>query len=168
MAYRSTPHSATGRSPAELMMGRRPNDVIPAIKPSQRVQINERQLREVDATAKAAMKRHADASRRPRRHEIREGDIVLRRRVGARKTQTPFESDAWRVQRVAGNSLLLRRGDATSWRHCTAVKVVTPESFGCEEGSPTPEVAGRGDDVGDGPVALRSHPRAAKEGVKHY
>lgn len=39
-------NTATGRTPAELLMGRRPNDIIPASRPSQRVRIKEQQLRE--------------------------------------------------------------------------------------------------------------------------
>uniref|UniRef100_A0A1I8IKK8 Reverse transcriptase n=1 Tax=Macrostomum lignano TaxID=282301 RepID=A0A1I8IKK8_9PLAT len=167
LAYRNTPHTATGRAPAELLMGRRPNDIIPAARPSQRVRINEQRLREADAGAKAAMKQHADAKRRPRRHDVQVGDSVLRRRVGASKTQTPFESGAWTVQRVAGNSLLLRRDGTTCWRHCTAVKVVSPDlaDAGAQTQTAAPRASGEAArDPPASPVALRPHPRAARAG----
>uniref|UniRef100_A0A1I8HXB3 Reverse transcriptase n=1 Tax=Macrostomum lignano TaxID=282301 RepID=A0A1I8HXB3_9PLAT len=169
LAYRNTPHTATGRAPAELLMGRRPNDIIPAARPSQRVRINEQRLREADAGAKAAMKQHADAKRRPRRHDVQVGDSVLRRRVGASKTQTPFESGAWTVQRVAGNSLLLRRDGTTCWRHCTAVKVVSPDlaDAGAQTQTAAPRASGEAArDPPASPVALRPHPRAARAGTR--
>ncbi|XP_062619829.1 uncharacterized protein K02A2.6-like [Saccostrea cucullata] len=77
LAYRATPHSTTGKSPAELLYNRKIHTNLPEI--SKRIDLEE--LRETDARRKVDFKIRADEKRRAVPCEIEIGDTVVRRQA---------------------------------------------------------------------------------------
>ena len=78
--YRTTPHTVSGLSPAELLMGRRLKDKLPRVTiPSERITEAHWQqlLRERDARGKRRQKEYADSKRSAQYSDIGEGDQIL-------------------------------------------------------------------------------------------
>ncbi|PAA80730.1 hypothetical protein BOX15_Mlig030312g1 [Macrostomum lignano] len=127
-AYRNTPHTSTGATPAELMFQRQVQDCIPSVQQRSQQPRNLAAVRARDNAAKQRMTRNADNRRRAASHSIKSGDLVLRRRRPATKGETPFEPEAWVVAKVQGDSLVLHRGRESCMRHITDLKRLVVES----------------------------------------
>ena len=84
MMYRSTPHSTTGVSPAELLIRRRIRTKLPHL---QEFSIKD-EVRDRDSERKAKGKVYADCQRNARESEIRERDKVLLRQEKENKLST--------------------------------------------------------------------------------
>uniref|UniRef100_A0A1I8HKK7 CCHC-type domain-containing protein n=3 Tax=Macrostomum lignano TaxID=282301 RepID=A0A1I8HKK7_9PLAT len=169
LAYRCTPQRTTNRAPAELLLGRVPNDAIPSIRPSRPVAIADRRLRQQDASSKAKGKRYTDKRRQARPHGLKVGDTVLRRRLNPLKGETPFEWTPWLVESVKGDSMTIRQGARVCRRHCTDLKRVAPDAepdFPVGETAP-PILQAAGSEPATPPIALRPHPREAKVKVNY-
>lgn len=72
--YRSTPHTTTGVSPAELMFGRRMRTKLPELEKSKFV---EEEVREQDARKKYKGKEYYDKVNQAKESRIERGDRVL-------------------------------------------------------------------------------------------
>ena len=86
--YRTTPHSVTGISPGELLMGRKLRDKLPKVTiASEKLSEGERRnlILERDAARKQKQKEYADKHRLAHTSDIHEGDTVL---VTAQDQQT--------------------------------------------------------------------------------
>jgi hypothetical protein len=158
-AYRTTPHSATGVPPVELLMGRRINDSIPSLKPSQPVHHNREALAQRHAKYTHAMARTHDATRRAAESVIEAGTQVLRKRVQPCKTQTPFETQPWQVVRRQGDSYQLQQGQRRCRRHLTHILPVP--------GQARAKTADASDDEDASDIATRQHPRAVKTRINY-
>ena len=78
--YRTTPHSVTGISPGELLMGRKLRDKLPKVTiASEKLFEGERcnLILECDAARKQKQKEYADKHRLAHSSDIHEGDTVL-------------------------------------------------------------------------------------------
>ena len=87
--YRTTPHSVSGLSSAELWIGRRLNDKLPRVTiPSKRITEAQWQqlLRERDARGKRRQKEYADSKRSAQYSDIGEGDHILLNKIRHNKT----------------------------------------------------------------------------------
>ena len=73
-AYRDTPHSSTGASPASLLLRAGKFTRLPEIGGKE---VNEAQVRDNDAHAKQRMKDNNDDRRRAKHHDLKVGDKVL-------------------------------------------------------------------------------------------
>ena len=73
VAYRSTPHTTTGVSPAELLLGRKKGTKLPEL----REKVIASKVRHRDSGMKATAKEYADKKRNAKESDISPGDKVL-------------------------------------------------------------------------------------------
>lgn len=135
--YRNTPHSTTGVSPAELLLGRRLRSPLDLLKPDLAGRVAEKQVLQ-----KAKHDKHA------REREIRVGDAVFAKNFGRGQTWVPavvmaktgpvsFEVD------VLSSGLCWRRHqDQLRLRYCQATSTPAPAI----EAVPLPEHLDGGED----------------------
>lgn len=105
LAYRNTPHSITGKSPSEMLFGRKLRVKVPQVQDI----FGESEERDRDAEMKNQMivKRNQNKSV----HDFEVGDLVLLKRDTQYKCQTPFHHDPYRVREVSGSMLTLESVD---------------------------------------------------------
>lgn len=102
--YRATPHTTTGKTPAELLFKRS----IRVRLPEYSVPESDDQLRERDAAQKARMKHYADG-KQATSSTIDIGDMVLVRQKRQNKTTPPFDPVPYVVERRHGTQVTARR-----------------------------------------------------------
>ena len=73
VAYRSTPHTTTGVSPAELLFGRKMQTKLPEL----REEVIASEVRDRDSGMKAKAKVYADKKRNAKESDISPGDKVV-------------------------------------------------------------------------------------------
>lgn len=101
LVYHSTNHSTTGKSPAELMFGRRIRNKLPHV-PMYR--LDDEEVRENDLVQKEKGKEYADGKRKAKQSEIVVGDIVLMKRMKrTNKLDTDFCKEEYIVKRREGS-----------------------------------------------------------------
>lgn len=106
VAYRNTPHSITGKSPAEMLFGRKLRTKLPHITD---VHNDDGESRDRDQELKHSM---VEVKNRHRSfHKTVVGDRVLVRRENPSKIQTPFHHEPYRVLEVQGSLLVLESSD---------------------------------------------------------
>ena len=86
LMYRSTPHSTTGVSPAELLFGRRIRTTIPQLQEF----TVEDEVRDRDNERKEKGKVYTDCKRNAHESKIQEGDKVLLRQEKENKLSTTY------------------------------------------------------------------------------
>ncbi len=119
MAYRSTPHSTTGVSPAELLYGRKIRTKLPDIE----VYRPDEEVRDHDQLQKVKGKLYADTKRRAQESELTPGDLVLLRQEKKNKLSTPFEHQPYEVVTKNGNSVVIESPAGVRYkRNITHVK----------------------------------------------
>ena len=123
--YRSSLHSTTGVSPAQLLFRRRIRTKLPhlqefSIEDEVRVRDNERKEKE---------KVYGDCQRKARESEIREGDKVLLRREKENKLSTPYKQSPFTVIQKNGNSVLVEADGVQYRRNVTHVKKYFERDF---------------------------------------
>ena len=132
MQVRATPHTSTGKSPAELMFGRKFRTKIPDIRANpaaQREDIIE--ARQADIQAKIRMKMYKDNSRNVKPHSIKEGDTVILKRKST-KANSPYDPDPFKVTKVRGTQITAERGqelktrDSQRWKKVRIVAMKRP------------------------------------------
>jgi len=111
--YRSTPHSVTGMSPAEMLFGRKIRTCVPEINTYRR---EDSEIRDRDSEKKGKGKVYSDAKRNAKESEIVPGDKVLLKQNRNNKLDTPFSSDKYTVIDKNGNSVVVRADDGTEYR----------------------------------------------------
>ncbi|KAL9970182.1 hypothetical protein ACROYT_G022515 [Oculina patagonica] len=116
--YRSTPHSTTGFSPAELLFRRRVKTKLPQL---QEFRIED-EVRDRDSERKEKGKVYADYRRNARESEFQEGDKVLLRQEKENKLSTPFKQSPFTIFQKNGNSILLEADGVQDRRNVTHVK----------------------------------------------
>ncbi|XP_055623377.1 uncharacterized protein K02A2.6-like [Toxorhynchites rutilus septentrionalis] len=105
LTYHSTKHPTTGKSPAEIMFGRRIKSKLPTISTFQ----EEAEVRENDAIIKQKGKEYADRRRGAKESEIEEGDEVLVKRMRkSNKLDTDFANEEFVVCHKKGTDTKLQ------------------------------------------------------------
>lgn len=105
LTYHSTKHPSTGKSPGELMFGRRIKSKVPSIM----VFHEDSSVRERDAVIKEKGKEYGDKKRNAKHSEIKKGDIVLVKRMRKNnKLDTNFSNEEFVVQNRAGADTIIR------------------------------------------------------------
>ena len=111
--YRTTPHTVTGVSPAEMLMGRKLRNKLPKIQmdaePMDELQW-QRQVRERDARRKR-YEEYGDKTRGARASDLEVGDQVLLKQNRRDKLTTPFEAGPYEVVDRNGNAVVIQRGE---------------------------------------------------------
>lgn len=114
LQYHSTPHPTTGRSPFELMFGRRTRSKLPQIP--REIHVDE-EVRDHDCQQKEKGRLYADRKRRARESDISVGDQVLVKRFRKdNKLSTDFSPEEHIVSRRSGADVTLR--SMTSGKEC--------------------------------------------------
>ena len=117
--YRATPHSSTGRSPAEVLFKR----TIRTRLPGRFAPENDPELRAQNDDAKAKQKRYKDAKANVRPHNIEEGDEVLLLQKTS-KTKSRYDPRPYEVTAVHGTQITAERGSETKRRDAQKFKKV--------------------------------------------
>ena len=129
---RATPHSSTGKSPAELLFGRKFRTKIPDIRVNPAAQRDDIiQARQADVLAKARMKALKDSRSNVKPHSIKEGDSVILKRKSS-KANSPYDPEPFDVTNVRGTQITAERGqevktrDAQRWKKVRIVTLKRP------------------------------------------
>ena len=124
--YRTTPHQTTRQTPAFLLMGRYPRTKLPEL--SQPTHSDE-EPRDKDQLMKFKSKQYADASRKAKMGEVKQGDLVLMKQDKKNKLSTTFEPQLYKVKEKKGNQVFVSDSDhpvRVLHRNTTEVKQYHP------------------------------------------
>lgn len=118
LMYRSTSHSTTGRSPAELLFGRIIKDKLPQI--GQPLILDE-EMRDKDKIMKEKGKEYADGKRGARESSVEKGDsVVVKTMTKENKLSSNFSPDECEVLARSGSEVLVRAGSGGVYRRNVA------------------------------------------------
>ncbi|XP_033641983.1 uncharacterized protein K02A2.6-like [Asterias rubens] len=120
-AYRTTPHSTTGVSPAELMFGRKLRTKLPQIEELE--YRNDEEVQDRDALMKHKNKLYVDNKRRAEESDLKKGDAVLVKQSQQNKMSTPFHAVPYTLVEKQGNSCTVESPEGVKYkRNSTHVK----------------------------------------------
>lgn len=137
VAYRSTPHTTTGVSPAELLFGRKMRTKLPELKGES----TESEMRDRDGEMKAKAKWYADKKRNAQESDLAPGDQVLVKQERKNKLSTPFAPEPYNVVTKTGNSVVVESPEGVQlMRNTTHVKGYEETSQDSEETTPLLDV----------------------------
>ena len=124
LAYRTTPQSSTGVTPAFIMFGRELRTKLPELRNDKRVQ--DECVR--DWNHKLAGKRYADNRRCGKSTTVLPGDrVLLKNSRTTGQLATNFEQTPYVVERREGNELTVRSREGVAYRRSSSfVKPYTP------------------------------------------
>ena len=113
--YRTTPHSTTGTSPAELLFGRRLNNKLPDVH-------------RYDTSQKMKMKEYADRRRSTKQTSLQCGDLVLLKKNEKilNKSETPYEENPFTVVNVEHSMITAKQGKRIVIRNISLFKLFKP------------------------------------------
>lgn len=119
MMYRSSPHSVTKKTPAELMFNRNIRDKLPSM--DQPIETDQ-ELRDRDKEMKMKGKTYADEKRRAKVNDVKEGDyVLLKRQVIPNKLATTFEPTVFKVIERKGSEVTVENvGTGSTYRRNVA------------------------------------------------
>lgn len=149
--YRSTPQDTTGKSPFELMFGRKMQDKIPALLKPQGGALD-KEVRERDKQLKEKGKRESDKRRGAKQSDIDVGDCVLLKNLPGNKLTPNFGSERYTVKKmVGGDCIIVSQAEGIERRrNITALKKVPPST----SSTPTKLHAQSSTDPNERPLAL--------------
>ncbi|XP_055633294.1 uncharacterized protein LOC129773673 [Toxorhynchites rutilus septentrionalis] len=105
LAYHSTMHTTTGKSPSELMFGRRIMNKLTSIPKHK----EDEEVRDRDKIVKQKGKEYADNKRKARNNEIAEGDLVYaKRQKKEHKLATDYSSELFKVIKRIGSEVTIK------------------------------------------------------------
>ena len=122
MAYRATPHTVTGRSPAELLFNRSIQTKLPrALRESQGAE--DKEIREKHMKEKEKQKMYYDKRNKTKEKKIKVGDEIM---LQQQKTtlRSPFDPDTYKVKEIKGSSVVVERRGRELFRAKNLIKVV--------------------------------------------
>jgi transposase InsO family protein len=119
--YRATPHSSTGRSPAEALFSREIRTKLPEYTAKTKPAVD---IRERDQESKRKMKVYADTKNRAQESNIGVGDHVLVKTKRENKLSTPFSPVPYEVVKQNGTCVTVRRGNHEITRNSSFFKKV--------------------------------------------
>ena len=100
-AYRALPHTTTGKSPSELLFGRKVRTKIPQLFEV----VQDFEVRDRDAEQKQKSKMYADRRRNAQISPVMVGDEVLVKKDVQNKLDTPFVPEPYEVVDRAGTQV---------------------------------------------------------------
>ena len=117
--YRATSHSSTGKSPSELLNGRKLKSTLP------RVQYNEASPdnSQADATRKEKMKEYADKCSDAKSTDLSVGDKVLIKQPKQNKMSTPFKPEPLQITHKKGSMITAQNGECNVTRNSSFFKL---------------------------------------------
>jgi len=120
--YRATPHTSTGRPPAELLFNRAYRARLPTVGRPAQPEHCDQEVRDANWRAKQMQKRYKDAPTNVKPNNIRQGDDVLLLGRGS-KTSPRYDPLPYKVVDTRGSRITATRDQQT------VVKVQTSPHF---------------------------------------
>lgn len=118
--YRSTPHSTTGVSPAELLFGRKLRTKLTDINLDS---LEDIEIRDRDSERKEKGKSYSDKRRNATTNNLKSGDQVLVKQNRANKLSTTFNPEPFTILEKHGNSVVVQSNEGEKYkRNVTHVK----------------------------------------------
>lgn len=106
LTYHATSHSTTGKSPAELMFGRKIRSKLPQVES---VNLNDGEVRDRDAVSKEKGRVYADSKRRAKESDISIGDRVVSKRMKKNnKLEADFSAEEFEVIKKVGGDVTVK------------------------------------------------------------
>ena len=120
--YRNTPHPSTGKTPAQLMMNRRPRTRIPSLLRPELGKVH-LEAQKQDRETREKRKEVFDKSKRAVMKKVKPGDKVL---VKQQKTtlKPPYDPKPYTVEKVKEAQVTARKGGKVRVRDMSRLKVV--------------------------------------------
>ncbi|CAB3999022.1 Neural cell adhesion molecule 1, partial [Paramuricea clavata] len=113
LAYRTTPHSTTGVSPAFMMFGRELTTKLPELRPDKNI-LNE-SIRDRDWNKEVAGKEYADKHRQANQNPINPGEkVLLKNSKTSGKLDPKFETKPYIVQTKEGQELTVKSDEGVA------------------------------------------------------
>ena len=128
--YRNLEHPSTGRSPTELLFGRKTRDKLPDMARNPRLDQHLQDVRDHDAEVKGRTKLYVDSRRHASYTDIAVGDPVLMQQDKTNKLSTTFKATPHKVIAKSGNSVVVESPEGARYNRNTSHlrKFVIPES----------------------------------------
>ena len=111
--YRTTPHSTTGVSSAELLFRRKLRTRIPG---TEEFPVDDQEVCDRDNEAKEKGKLYADEKPCARESDVKEGDKVLLRQDRKNKLTPTFRPEPYHVLDKTGNSVMVESPDSVQYK----------------------------------------------------
>lgn len=163
--YRSTQHSTTLKTPAELMFNRNIRDKLPSIE--QPLETIDSDTRDRDMEKKWKVKLYADSRRRAQTNPIKEGDkVVVKRQIVTNKLATTFEPEIHKVTKRFGSEVVVEHsGTGKKYRrNVSHVKKISSDA----DISLQPSSASLSQESQPAPIRLSSCKRIAPSHYQDY
>ena len=116
IAYRSTPHTTTGVSSAELLFGRKIRTKLPEFHEDRLAS----EVQDRDGEMKAKAKLYADKKRHAEYSDLVPGDRVLLKQEKQNKLSTPFAPEPYDVVSRNGSSIIIKSPEGVQLKRNTA------------------------------------------------
>ena len=116
--YRATPHSTTGKSPSELLNGRKLKSTLPLVQFDQAFP----EIRRADAKRKEKMKEYADKCNHAKNTDLDDGDKVLITQPKQNKMSTPFKPEPFEITDKKGSMITAQNAEHTVTRNASFFK----------------------------------------------
>jgi len=111
--YRATPRSTTGKSPSELLNGRKLKSTLPWV---QYDEISP-DIRQAHATRKEKMKEYAHKCSNAKSTDLTVGDKVLIKQLRQNKMSTPFKPEPLQITHKRGSRITAQNGERAITRN---------------------------------------------------
>ena len=118
LAYRSTPHSTTGKSLAELLFRRVLNTKMPELSSldDEETDISDQEARDRDTQKKQGNKDYVDKKFHAKERDVQEGDLVLLEQKRQNKLSSSYEKEPYEVMTRYGDQVVLRSLNGGEYR----------------------------------------------------
>ena len=116
--YRATPHSTTGKSPSELLNGRKFKSTLPLVQFDQASP----EIIQADAKRKEKMKEYADKCNHAKNTDLNVGDKVLIKQPKQNKMSTPFKPEPFEITDKKGSMITAQSEEHTVTRNASFFK----------------------------------------------
>jgi len=134
LAYGSTPHLTTGKSPAELLYGRKMTTKLPEVADLEESEgLGHQQARDHDAAKKQVVAYHVNKRYQAAEKCIQEGDLVLLERKKENKLSPHYEKEPYQVTSCYGDQVQLKSPQGVEYKgnvqhvKCFVTPVIEPE-----------------------------------------
>ena len=167
LAYRSTNHTTTGVSPAELFFKRKLTTKLPELQEGDGKQsaVVYQQVRDRDAERKQLAKDYADRRNHAKDRDVNVGDEVLLERKKENKLSPSYESEPYKVTGRHGDQVVLQSPQGVEYkRNLQHVKpLVIPDINGSAEVEPRPPDEAAPPEHVDRPIQEHAPPEVTPE-----
>lgn len=120
-AYRTTPHTTTGCTPATLFLRREVKTKLPSLTPTDPVRAR---VFHRDSEMKNKQKWYADSKRYVTPSSLQEGDSALVKTTFEKKATTPYHPEPFTIIKKKGSMITARNGDRVITRNTSHFKKV--------------------------------------------